>query len=100
MKDARKYQRYAVNIEEDAVAQGEVMVKGEVVRLVNFSLSGLCFLSKTHFSPGAISFSVEFGDHGKIELIGKIVRVTEEGDLWRIAVDLTETYKLDILRKV
>ena len=70
------------------------------MQLVNFSLAGLCLLSKKPFSQGAISISVEFGDHGKIDLTGKVVRVKQEGDMWCIAIDLTETYKLETLRKV
>ena len=98
MKERRKFKRYVVNNDEDT--HFEVKVGGVSVYLVNFSLGGLCILSKKPFSPGAISFSVEFGNHGKIELIGRVVRVQEEGDTWCIAIDLTQTYKLDTLRKV
>ncbi|MGD0276563.1 MAG: PilZ domain-containing protein, partial [Syntrophales bacterium] len=93
MNDARRYQRYAVNDVGNTTAQGEVIVGGKLVQLVDFSLSGLCVLSKIRFSPGGISISVEFGKHGKIDLIGKVVRMKEEGDMWRISIDLTETYK-------
>ena len=96
MNELRRYQRYA----GDKPAHGEVKVKEELVRLVDFSLSGLCILSKKPFSLGRISISVEFGKHGKIDLIGSVVRVMEEGDMWRIAIDLTQTYELDTLRKV
>ena len=96
MNERRKYQRYAV----DTPVQGEVKVDGELVRLVDFSLSGLCILSKKPLSSGIISISVEFGNQGKIDLFGKVVRVKKEGDMWRIAIDLTQAYKLDTLRKV
>jgi hypothetical protein len=100
MNDRRKYQRYAVNNDGDTPAQGEVKVEGELVRLVDFSLGGLCILSKIPFSPVLISISIELGNHGKIDLIGRVARVKEEGDMWRIAIDLTQTYELDTLRKV
>lgn len=101
MNDKRRYQRYAVNEDRDTNVQGEVIVEGEVVRLVNFSLGGLCIiLSKKPLSPGVIRISAEFGDHGKIDLIGKVVRVKKEGGMWRISIDLTEIYKLNTLQKV
>jgi hypothetical protein len=96
MNEHRRYQRYA----RYTPAQGEVIVEGELVRLVDFSLAGLCILSKKPFSPGLISISVKFKNQGKIDLIGSVVRVKEEGDMWRIAIDLTQTYDLDTLRKV
>jgi hypothetical protein len=100
MKDIRRYQRYAVDHDADTPAQGKVTVGGELVQLVDFSLSGLCVLSKIPFSSEAINISVEFENRGKIDLVGRVVRVMKEGDMWRISIDLTETYKLDALRKV
>lgn len=100
MNEYRKFKRYAVNNDADTHSQVEVKVGGVSVRLVDFSLSGLCILSKIPFSPGAISISVEFGNHGEIDLLGSVVRVQEEGDMWRIAIDLTQTYDLDSLLKV
>ncbi|HET6459979.1 MAG TPA: PilZ domain-containing protein [Syntrophales bacterium] len=97
MTQRRRYQRYVANDVKDA--QGEVKVSGISVQLVDFSLGGLCVLSKTHFLPGEVSISVEFGNHGKIDLIGNVVRVQEEGDMWRIAIDLTKTYDLDSVLK-
>ncbi len=95
MKERRKYQRYAV----DTPLQGKINVGGELVRLVNFSLSGLCVLSKNPLLSGPISISAEFENQGKIDLIGKVVRVEKEGDMWRIGIDLTEAYNLDTLQK-
>jgi hypothetical protein len=43
--------------------------------------------------------SVDFEDHGKIDLIGKVVRVKRQKGMWRVAIDLTETYKRDTLKK-
>ena len=97
MNERRKYQRYAVG----TAVPGEIKVDGGLVGLVDFSLSGLCILSKKHLSSGLlIGVSAEFENQGKIDLISKVVRVKKEGDMWRIAIDLTQTYKLDTLRKV
>jgi len=99
--EARRYQRYAVDYSEDSSAKVEVMVEGELVRLVNFSVGGLYILSKKPFAPGAtVSFSANFADRGKIDLTGTIVRAKQEGDEWGVAIDLSKTYKLDTLRKV
>ena len=100
VNEARKYQRYVVNNGGDTPAQVEVIVEGELVRLVNFSLGGLYILSKIPFSPGTISFSVDFGNRGKIALTGTVVRVRKEGDMWGVAIDLSKTYELNTLLKI
>jgi len=102
MKDRRRHQRYVVNKRGPALFQDEVKVevKGELVHLLNFSLGGLCILSKKPFSPGVVGISCEFGNCGKIDLRGTVVRVEKEGEMWRVAIDLTEIYKLRSLRKV
>ncbi len=103
MKDARKYQRYAAT--GDIPAQFNVILKGKSVpvRLVDFSLGGFLILSKIPFSPGTIKFSVDFGNRGEIALTGTVVRViraTDEEDMWSIAIDLSKTYGLQNLRKI
>jgi hypothetical protein len=95
MNDRRKYQRYYINDDGDLPAQFEVRVSGSLVSLVDFSLSGLSVLSKKAFSPGVISVLIKFGNRGILDLTGNVVRVKEEGDMWRIAIDLSETYKLN-----
>ena len=100
MNDRRKYQRYAVNNEIDALARDEVKVEGELVRLVDFSSAGLCITSKKNFSPGPIRISIKFGNQRKMDLIGSVVRAKEGEDIWHIAIDLTKTYKLKTLRKI
>lgn len=102
MNERRQHHRYVVNNDRDAFAQAEVKVevKGELVHLVNFSLGGLCILSKKLFSPGVVGISCQFGHQGKIDLRGTVIRVEKEGDMWRIAIDLTQIYKLNNLRKV
>ena len=96
IEDRREYQRYALN--ETTSSQFDIIVEGEPVRLLDFSLGGLHILSRVPFSPGGISFSVNLGNLGKIELIGTGDRVKKEGDMWEIAIDLTKTYNLNVLR--
>ncbi len=103
MKDRRRFQRYVVSNDGNTLAQAEVKIEvnGELVQVVNFSLSGLCVLSSKPFSPGEVDISCELGDRGKIDMRSTIVRVEKEGDMWRMAIDLTEIYKLNsLLRKV
>jgi hypothetical protein len=45
----RKYQRYDVDNNGGTLDQIKVIVAGEPVRLVNYSLGGLYFLSKQRF---------------------------------------------------
>lgn len=99
MDDKRRYQRYVVT-DRETIAQSKILVEKELVKLVDFSMGGLCVISKHHFTPGVISVLVKLRDGGRIDLRGAIVRIKEEGKKWRIAIDLTETYKLNTLRKV
>jgi hypothetical protein len=100
MNEKRRYQRYSVNDDRNTIAQAKIEVDGELVQFVDFSVGSLCVLSKKPFSSGIKRISVEFSDRGKIELYGRIARVKEEKNMWRIGIDLTEIYKLDTLRKV
>jgi hypothetical protein len=96
----RKYQRYAIGQDGNTVDQFEVILLGEPVHLVNFSVGGLYVLSKLPFSPGEISITVSFKNRGKIELMGNIIRVGKEGDMWGIAIDFSKAYDLNSLREV
>jgi hypothetical protein len=99
--EARRYQRYAADYSADTSVQVEVIVEGEFVRVVNFSIGGLYVLAKTPFASGAtVTFSANFANRGKIDLTGTVVRAKKEGDEWGIAIDLTKRYKLDTLCKV
>jgi c-di-GMP-binding flagellar brake protein YcgR len=100
MNDRRKYQRYVITDDRNIIALAKIKVDGESVQLVDFSVGGLCILSKKPFSSGIKHISVEFKDRGKIEVYGRIVRVKEQENMWRIGIDFTETYKLQTLRKV
>jgi hypothetical protein len=91
----RKYQRYDVDYDGDTLDQIEVIVEGEPVRLVNFSLGGLYFLSTQRFSADTtIHVSINFGNRGEIALTGRVVQVRNEEDMWGIAIDFSKTYKL------
>jgi hypothetical protein len=91
----RKYQRYDVDYDGDKLDQIEVKVEGEPVRLVNFSLGGLYFLSMQRFSSDiTIHVSIDFGNRGKMDLTGTVVQVRKEEDMWGIAIDFSKTYKL------
>jgi hypothetical protein len=68
--------------------------------LMDFSVSGLYVLSKLPFSPGEINISVSFKNRGKIDLIGNIIRVNKEGDMWGIAIDFSKAYDFNALREV
>ena len=67
---------------------------------MDFSAGGLYVISKLPFSPGEIDISVNFKNRGKIDLIGKIVRVEKEGDMWGIGIDLSNPSDLNALREV
>jgi len=91
----RTYQRYDIDPDGDTFDQIEVRVEGEPVRLVNYSLGGLYFLSLQRFSSDAtINISIDFGNRGKIALTGTVVQVRKEEDMWGVAIDFSKTYKL------
>lgn len=99
MKDARRYQRYTFDKEGKTIPGVKILLEGEEVRLVDFSVGDLSVIAKKPYPLGGVSFSVILGDHGAIDLVGNVVRVKEEGSMWRIAIDLTEIYNLSMLRK-
>jgi hypothetical protein len=47
-----------------------------------------------------MNISVKFRNTGKIDLVGRIVRVKREGDMWGIAIDLSKNYNLHTLKEV
>jgi hypothetical protein len=90
----RTYQRYDIDPDGDTLEQIEVRVEGEPVRLVNYSLGGLYFLSMKRFSSDApIHVSIDFGNRGKIALTGTVVQVRKEEEMWGVAIDFSKTYK-------
>ena len=90
MDDRRRYQRYAVDDVRNIIDQVKIEVDGKIVLLVDFSVGGLCVVSKKPLSSGVKHISVHFKDRGKIELYGRIARVKEEKNMWRIGIDLKE----------
>jgi hypothetical protein len=91
----RTYDRYYVDYDGDVLDQIKVIVEGVPVILVNYSLGGLYFLSKQRFySDATVNVSIDFGNRGKIALIGTVVQVRNEEDMWGVAVDFSKTYKL------
>ncbi|MEI7639322.1 MAG: PilZ domain-containing protein [Syntrophus sp. (in: bacteria)] len=89
----RKYQRYDLDYDGDALSQIKVMVEGDPVQLVNFSLGGLYFISMQRFSSDSkVNVSIDFGNRGKIELSGTVVQVRKEEDSWGVAVDFSKIY--------
>jgi hypothetical protein len=97
----REYQRYVINYAGDEAPEIEVIVEGELVRLVDFSIGGVFFLTKKSFTVGEIvSLSIDLENRGKIDLVGKVVRVKPEGETWGVAIDLSHVYKLKTLRKI
>jgi hypothetical protein len=100
MPNNRIYDRYEISYGEDQNAPVEIIVEGEFVHLVNFSLGGLYFLSEQPFSMGDIvNLSIDLENRGTIDLMGKIIRVNPESDRWGNAIDLSHTYNLKPLRK-
>ncbi len=90
----RQYQRYDVDQFGDIHDKIKVIVEGGPVRLVNFSLGGLYFLSRQRFSSGVtLHVSIDLGDRGKIDLNGRVVQVRNEEDMWGVAIEFSNTFK-------
>ena len=101
MKERRSYPRYTLSDEEKEALQVEVKLNGLPVHLMNFSLGGLCVLSEKSYALGdLITILVSLGNRGRIDLNGKVVRVTWTEKLWSVAIDLSKNYKLNVLRKI
>ncbi len=100
MKDKRIYQRYMISSEESENLQDDIKLDGVPVRLVDFSLGGLCVISDQSYTAGDIvTIFANFANGGRIDLIGKVVRVVPEGSSWSVAVDLAGQYKVMPKRK-
>lgn len=101
MKERRFYQRYTLSDEERDSLQVEVKFDGVPVRLVDFSLGGLCVQSEKSYTVGSIvNVSVNLGNRGRIDLIGKVVRAHLLERVWSVAIDLSKNYQLNALRKI
>jgi hypothetical protein len=101
--EKRRYERYAITYAENEKSKIEVTVEGEPVRLVDFSLGGVCFISDKHFSKSeTVNLSIALENKGKIDLKGIVVRTTLEpsSEKWSIAIDLSNAYNLRAIHKV
>jgi len=91
----RRYERYAINYDENDKAKIVVIIEGTPVHVVNFSLGGLYVFSEKFFPDGElVNLSIELDHKGEMKLLGKVVRITSlmNGEGWGIAFDLTRTY--------
>lgn len=95
MENVRRFPRYAVSSPD----QVEVFLGGKAVRLVDFSLGGFYVVSDSKPPQGEIDISVKFQNSEKMDLVGRIVRVKRDGDMWGIAIDVSKNYNPDTLRK-
>jgi hypothetical protein len=100
VKEKRMYQRYTISEQENKSQATDIQVNGMNVSLVDFSLGGLCVLSEKKYNlEDIVTVMVNLEHSGKIELIGKVVRVIPADRLWSVAVDLSNNYKLKPVRK-
>jgi len=97
MNNPRRYQRYTVSQSGNTSDQPEVFIGNKLVRLVDFSVGGFYVVSESRPPQGEINISVKFGNSGNVDMVGRIVRVKREGDMWGIAIDVSKTYNLDTL---
>lgn len=103
MQDRRRYERYVLMHANDEKANIKVVVEDEFVHLVDFSLSGLSFLSNRHFPKSEmVNLSIDLENKGKLNLIGIVVRTTREpnSERWSISVDLSHSYNINTIHKV
>jgi hypothetical protein len=101
--EKRRYERYLIAYAKNEKSKIEVTVEGEPVRVVDFSLGGLCFISDKHFSKSeTVNLSIDIENKGKIDLKGIVVRTTLEpsSEKWSIAIDLSHAYNLQAIHKV
>lgn len=99
MNNPRRYQRYTVSQNGNKSDQPEVFVGNKLVRLVDFSLGGFYVVTESRPPQGEIDISVKFGNSEKIDMVGRVVRVKREGDMWGVAIDVSKYYKLDTLQE-
>jgi glutamate formiminotransferase len=87
----RKDKRFHVDDDGSTCAQIKVMLEGEMVRLVNYSVGGLYFLSKKRYYAGdVINVSMDIKNSKKMDLSGTVVQVRIEEGSWGIAIKFSE----------
>lgn len=88
----RKYQRYYIDYDGATIDQIKVIVQGEPVRLVNYSLGGLYFLSvQRYYSGNLLNISIDIKNRAKMELVGTVVQVRIEEGAWGIALEFSQS---------
>ena len=93
----RRYERYAINYDQNEKAKIVVIIEGIPVHVVNFSLGGLYVFSEIFFPEGEmVNLSIELEHKGEMKLMGRVVRTSSvmNGESWGIAFDLTRTYSV------
>lgn len=93
----RRYERYAINYDENEKAKIAVIIEGTPVHVVNFSLGGLYVFSEKFFPEGEmVNLSIELEQKDEMKLMGRVVRTSSvmNGESWGIAFDLTRTYNV------
>jgi hypothetical protein len=100
--EKRRYERYTITHNENEKSKINITVEGEPVRVLDFSVGGLCFVSDKRFSErDTVHLSIDLENKGNIELKGIVVRSTLEphSEKWRIAIDLSNAYNLRNIHK-
>ncbi|MCX5831043.1 MAG: PilZ domain-containing protein [Deltaproteobacteria bacterium] len=88
MRGNRKYERFDVNQTGGDAAQVECLVEDMPMRLVDYSLGGVFFLSKKSFTVGeSVNIAINLENRGMISVKGKVARVIPKGKKWGIAID-------------
>jgi hypothetical protein len=90
MQTNRIDKRYDVSLDGEIQDKDKsnATIEGENVLLVNFSASGVYAISEQAFSVGKIvNITIHLKEQRKLTLLGKIVRVTSEGEKWGTAIE-------------
>lgn len=86
----RKHQRYSID-DGGALDHINVIVEGEPVRLANYSLGGLYFLSaQRHYSGDVLHVSIDIKNGAKMDLVGTVVQVRIEEGAWGVTLKLSK----------
>lgn len=94
----RKDKRFNVDDGGRAGARIHVMLEGETVDLVNYSVGGMYFLSKQRYYAGdVIQVSMHIKNRNTLDLSGTVVQVRIEEGSWGIAIKFSERLDAAIL---
>lgn len=88
--ERRRYFREMVN---SGINTPNVYVEGESVEVKDFSTGGLHILSEKPLDLKKVHITINPNDkEKKLKLTGHVIRVTQEGKMWGIAIDLSKQY--------